>query len=114
MYIDVITVASFRHNPEGTMNRKTRSSRATSGVALLVFAALSSAAAAQAAERKGVAIRDQTLTLEQQEPSKELRVHLVQGSGRSSYTLVRAKFLPGEVEDPCAVQFLDDQGRKVA
>jgi hypothetical protein len=48
-----------------------------------------------------------------QEPSKELRVHVAQGSGRSSYTFVRAKFLPGEVEDPWAVQFLDDQGRKV-
>ena len=45
--------------------------------------------------------------------SKELRVHLAQGSGRSSYSFVRAKFLPGEVEDPWAVQFLDDQGRKV-
>src|SRR5262245_36122260 len=54
------------------------------------------------------------LPIKPQEPSTELRVHLVQGSGRSSYTFVRAKFLPGEVEDPWAVQFLDDQGRKVA
>ena len=35
-----------------------------------------------------------------QEPSRELRVHLAQGSGRSSYAFVRAKFRPGEVEDP--------------
>src|SRR5262245_51729730 len=32
------------------------------------------------------------LPIKLQEPSKELRVHLVQGSGRSSYTFVRAKF----------------------
>ena len=50
------------------------------------------------------------LPIRPQEPSKALRVHLVQGSGRSAYTFVRAKFLPGEVEDPWAVQFLDDQG----
>jgi hypothetical protein len=49
-----------------------------------------------------------------QEPFREFRVHLAQGSGRSSYTFVRARFLPGEVEDPWAVQFLDGQGRKVA
>jgi hypothetical protein len=84
------------------------------GGALLVFAGFSGAAAAQEAERKGVAVRHPNLPLNQQEPSKELRVHLVQGSGRSSYTFVRAKFLPGEVEDPWAVQFLDDQDRQVA
>ena len=66
------------------MNRKTRPWKATSGVALLVFAAFSGAAAAQEAERKSVAVRDPNLLLNQQEPSKELRVHLVQGSGRSS------------------------------
>ena len=96
------------------MNRKTRPWKAASGLALLVFAAFGAAAAAQETERKGVAVRHPNLLLNQQEPSKELRVHLVQGSGRSSYTFVRAKFLPGEVEDPWAVQFLDDQGRKVA
>src|SRR5262245_26207633 len=47
------------------------------------------------------------------ELSKELRVHLVQGSRPSSYTFVRAKFLPGEVEDAWSVQFLDEQGREV-
>src|SRR6516164_833506 len=99
---------------EGTMNRKTRPWKATSGLALLVFAAFSGAAAAQQADREGAAFRRSNVLLKQQEPSKELGVHLVQGSGRSSYTFVRAKFLPGEVEDPWAVQFLDDQGRKVA
>src|SRR5262245_39069522 len=53
------------------------------------------------------------LSIKPQEPSKDLRIHLVSGSRQSSYTFVRAKFLPGEVEDPWAVRFLDDQSREV-
>jgi hypothetical protein len=48
-----------------------------------------------------------------QDPSKELRVHLVQAGTRSSHAFVRAKFVPGEVRNPWAVQFVDDTGRVV-
>jgi hypothetical protein len=49
------------------MNRKTRPWKAASGVALLVFAAFSGAAAAQEAERKGVAVRHPNLLLNPKE-----------------------------------------------
>jgi hypothetical protein len=53
------------------------------------------------------------LPIKPQESFKELRVHLVSGSRQSSYSFVRAKFLPGEVQAPWAVRFLDDQGHEI-
>src|SRR3954454_12089547 len=49
------------------MIRKTRTRKAASGAALLVFAAIGSLAAAQEAGRKGVAVRHPNLLLNQQE-----------------------------------------------
>jgi hypothetical protein len=49
------------------MNRKTRPWKVTSGVALLVFAAFSGAAAAQEDERKGVTVRHPNLLLNPKE-----------------------------------------------
>jgi hypothetical protein len=40
---------------------------------------------------------------------RELKVHLVQANNDSPYTLVRAKFEPGEVADPWGVRFVDDK-----
>src|SRR5438477_12696746 len=42
-----------------------------------------------------------------------LRVHLAQANNRSPYTFVRAKFEPGEVNDPWAVHFYDDEGKEI-
>jgi hypothetical protein len=43
----------------------------------------------------------------------ELKVHLAQANNDSLYTLVRAKFNPGEVADPWAVRLFDDQGKEI-
>ena len=45
--------------------------------------------------------------------TRELAVHLVQANNDSPYTFVRAKFEPGEVSDPWAVRFFDDQGAEI-
>jgi hypothetical protein len=47
------------------------------------------------------------------EGPRELRVHLAQANNNSPYAFVRAKFKPGEVADPWAVRFFDDQGKEV-
>ena len=47
-----------------------------------------------------------------QSPIRELRVHLVQANNDSPYTFVRAKFEPGEVNDPWSVRFFDSQGNE--
>lgn len=44
---------------------------------------------------------------------KQLMVHLVQGNNRSPYTFVRAKFKPGELFNPWAIQFLNENGQKI-
>jgi len=43
----------------------------------------------------------------------ELTVHLAQANNHSSYAFVRAKFEPGELHDPWAVRFVDEQGSVV-
>jgi hypothetical protein len=43
----------------------------------------------------------------------ELKVHLAQANNDSPYAFVRAKFKPGEVTDPWAVRFFDDQGKEI-
>jgi hypothetical protein len=47
------------------------------------------------------------------EGPRELKVHLAQANNNSPYAFVRAKFNPGEVADPWAVRFFDDQGKEV-
>jgi hypothetical protein len=47
------------------------------------------------------------------EGPRELKVHLAQANNKSPYAFVRAKFEPGEVADPWAVRFFDDQGKEV-
>jgi hypothetical protein len=47
------------------------------------------------------------------EGTRELKVHLAQANNNSPYAFVRAKFEPGEVADPWAVRFFDDQGAEV-
>lgn len=47
------------------------------------------------------------------EANRELKVHLAQANNDSPYAFVRAKFAPGEVVDPWAVRFFDDQGKEV-
>ena len=49
------------------MNRNTRTRKAASGVALLVFAAFGAAAAAQQTERNGVTVRHPNLLLDRKE-----------------------------------------------
>ncbi len=44
---------------------------------------------------------------------RELKVHLAQANNQSPYAFVRAKFDPGELNDPWAVRFVDDQGKEV-
>lgn len=48
-----------------------------------------------------------------QVPARELAVHLVQANNHSPYAFVRAKFEPGELSDPWAVRFFDQNGREV-
>jgi hypothetical protein len=55
---------------EGTMNMKTGPWKAASGVALLVFAAFSGAAAAQEDKRKGVAVRDLKIGIDVHQPGR--------------------------------------------
>nr|MBC8870567.1 hypothetical protein [Planctomycetota bacterium] len=43
----------------------------------------------------------------------ELKVHLAQANNQSPYAFVRAKFEPGELADPWAVRFFDEQGAEV-
>ena len=45
--------------------------------------------------------------------TRQLRVHLAQANNDSPYTLVRAKFEPGELADPWAVRFFDDKGGEI-
>ena len=45
--------------------------------------------------------------------NRELKVHLVQANNLSPYAFVRAKFEPGELRDPWAVRFFDEQGAEV-
>jgi hypothetical protein len=45
--------------------------------------------------------------------NRELKVHLAQANNNSPYAFVRAKFQPGEVADPWAVRFFDDNGAEV-
>ncbi len=47
------------------------------------------------------------------EVNRELKVHLVQANNQSPYAFVRAKFEPGELSDPWALRFFDDQGVEV-
>src|SRR5262249_51329739 len=47
------------------------------------------------------------------EGHSELKVHLAQANNNSPYAFVRAKFKPGEVIDPWAVNFLDEKGAKI-
>jgi hypothetical protein len=47
------------------------------------------------------------------EAPRELKVHLAQANNNSPYAFVRAKFKPGEVADPWAVRFVDDNGKEV-
>ncbi|MBI4586478.1 MAG: hypothetical protein HY717_20905 [Planctomycetes bacterium] len=42
-----------------------------------------------------------------------LAVHLCQANNQSPYSFVRAKFEPGELLDPWAVRFLDQEGKEV-
>jgi hypothetical protein len=44
---------------------------------------------------------------------RELKVHLAQANNDSPYAFVRAKFNPGELADPWAVRFFDDQSKEV-
>jgi hypothetical protein len=45
---------------------------------------------------------------------RELKVHVAQAKNDSPYAFVRAKFNPGEVPDPRAVRFYDDDGKEVS
>jgi glyoxylase-like metal-dependent hydrolase (beta-lactamase superfamily II) len=45
--------------------------------------------------------------------NRELKVHLVQANNHSPYVFVRAKFAPGELVDPWAVRFFDEQNGEV-
>jgi len=45
--------------------------------------------------------------------TRDLTIHLAQANARAEYAFVRARFEPGEVPDPWAVQFLDRQGKTV-
>src|SRR5262245_9667520 len=45
---------------------------------------------------------------------RELKVHLAQANNQSPYAYVRAKFEAGELADPWAVRFVDDQGGEVS
>lgn len=45
--------------------------------------------------------------------SRELKVHLAQANNQSPYAFVRAKFLPGELIDPWAVRFFDENGAEI-
>jgi hypothetical protein len=45
--------------------------------------------------------------------NRELKVHLVQANNSSPYAFVRAKFEPGELADPWAVRFFDEQNAEV-
>jgi hypothetical protein len=45
--------------------------------------------------------------------NRALKVHLVQANNNSPYAFVRAKFKPGEVADPWAVRFFDEQGGEI-
>jgi hypothetical protein len=47
------------------------------------------------------------------ESPRELKVHLAQANNDSPYAFVRAKFNRGELADPWAVRFFDDQGKEV-
>lgn len=42
---------------------------------------------------------------------RELKVHLSQANNDSPWCFVRAKFEPGEITDPWAVQFVDESGK---
>jgi hypothetical protein len=44
---------------------------------------------------------------------RELKIHLAQANNDSPYAFVRAKFEPGELADPFAVRFFDDQGGEI-
>ena len=44
---------------------------------------------------------------------RELKVHLAQANNDSPYAFVRAKFDPGEVPDPWAVRFFDEDANEV-
>src|SRR5262245_46448991 len=48
-----------------------------------------------------------------QEPIRELPIHVVQASGQSGYTFLKAKFQPGELSDPWAVRFFDPKGKEI-
>jgi hypothetical protein len=52
-------------------------------------------------------------TLSQSCAAKELVVHLAQANNDSPYAFVRAKFEPGELNDPWAVRFFDDAGKEI-
>jgi hypothetical protein len=45
--------------------------------------------------------------------TRKLNVHLAQANNESPYAFVRARFNPGEVSDPWAVRFFDDEGKEV-
>jgi hypothetical protein len=45
--------------------------------------------------------------------TRELQVHVAQANNNSPYAFLRTKFNPGEVVDPWAVRFFDDQGNEV-
>jgi len=47
-------------------------------------------------------------------PRHQLNIHLAQANNNSPYAFVRAKFEPGEVIDPWAVRFFDQQGKEVS
>jgi hypothetical protein len=44
---------------------------------------------------------------------RELKVHVAQANNDSPYAFVRAKFSPGELADPWAVRFFDNNGKEV-
>jgi hypothetical protein len=48
-----------------------------------------------------------------EEPSRTLRVHLAAAGSRSPFNLVRARFEPGETNDPWAVRFFKDDGTEI-
>jgi hypothetical protein len=48
-----------------------------------------------------------------QQPTRQLTVHLAQANNDSPYSFIRAKFEPGEVDDPWAVRFFDARGEEV-
>lgn len=47
------------------------------------------------------------------EPVRTLPIHVVQASGQSNYTFLRANFRPGEIEDPWSVRFFDPKGQEI-